>query len=244
MAKKVKKPISKPKKKGSSKKKKSGNIFTKLIVIIFVIILAFFLIFSVFKPSGKKQNIEQTKVEQKVKVEEKKAEKQPKKVEQKEEKTDKKEEKKIAETKAVEKSIKLIHNPDETIAVVGAVEFREEGVEPPNAEGIDDKKAEPFGGTPAILGNQGHRIINLAARLGEAATTIEAGWREVYLLFNRIQNRAEDTSQAEHVVAAANICAVADGEGVVRTALAKETLALLAIRVLIGTADTLRIVGL
>ena len=106
MAKKVKKPISKPKKKGSSKKKKSGNIFTKLIVIIFVIILAFFLIFSVFRPSGKNQNIEQTKVEQKVKVEEKKAEKQPKKVEQKEEKTDKKEEKKIAETKAVEKSIK------------------------------------------------------------------------------------------------------------------------------------------
>ena len=106
MAKKVKKPISKPKKKGSSKKKKSGNIFTKLIVIIFVIILAFFLIFSVFRPSGKKQVVEQTKVEQKVKVEEKKVEKQPEKVEQKEEKIDKKEEKKIAETKAVEKSIK------------------------------------------------------------------------------------------------------------------------------------------
>ena len=106
MAKKVKKPISKPKKKGSSKKKKSGNIFTKLIVIIFVIILAFFLISRAFRPSGKKQNIEQTKVEQKVKVEEKKVEKQPEKVKQKEEKTDKKEEKKTAETKAVEKSIK------------------------------------------------------------------------------------------------------------------------------------------
>ena len=106
MAKKVKKPISKPKKKGSSKKKKSGNIFTKLIVIIFVVILAFFLIFSVFRPSGKKQGVEQVKVEQKVKVEEKKVEKQPEKVEQKEEKIDKKEEKKIAETKAVEKSIK------------------------------------------------------------------------------------------------------------------------------------------
>lgn len=107
MAKKVKKPISKPKKKGSSKKKKSGNIFTKLIVIIFIVILAFFLIFSMFRPSVKRQNIEQTKVEQKVKVEEKKVEKQPEKVEQKkEEKIDKKEEKKIAETKAVEKSIK------------------------------------------------------------------------------------------------------------------------------------------
>ena len=106
MAKKVKKPISKPKKKGSSKKKKSGNIFTKLIVIIFVIILAFFLIFSVFRPSGKKQGVEQVKVEQKVKFEEKKVEKQLEKVEQKEEKIDKKEEKKIAETKAVEKSIK------------------------------------------------------------------------------------------------------------------------------------------
>ena len=121
MAKKTSKPISKPKKKGSSKKKKSGNIFTKLIVIIFVIILAFFLIFSVFRPSGKTQKVEQTKVEQKVKAEEKKVEK---KVEQKAEKKEekpvekdakqmKKEEKAIAEqdkkemeTKAVAKSIK------------------------------------------------------------------------------------------------------------------------------------------
>ena len=116
MAKKVKKPISKPKKKGSSKKKKSGNIFTKLIVIIFVIILAFFLIFSVFRPSGKtakvekptsqlveKQEKKDVKPTEKQKAEEDKMDKKEKK--DKEEKMDK-EEKKIAETKAVEQSIK------------------------------------------------------------------------------------------------------------------------------------------
>ena len=116
MAKKVKKPISKPKKKGSSKKKKSGNIFTKLIVIIFVVILAFFLIFSVFRPSGKtakvekptsqlveKQEKKDVKPTEKQKAEEDKMDKKDKK--DKEDKMDK-EEKKIAETKAVEQSIK------------------------------------------------------------------------------------------------------------------------------------------
>lgn len=110
MAKKVKKPISKPKKKGSSKKKKSGNIFTKLIVIIFVIILAFFLIFSVFRPNGNTQKVEKPTsqlVEKQEKKEIKPAEK-PKVVEDKKANKDKtdKEEKKAAETKVVEQSIK------------------------------------------------------------------------------------------------------------------------------------------
>ena len=88
MAKKVKKPTSKPKKKSGSKKKKSGNIFTRLIVIIFVAILAFFMIFSVFKPSGKNQKKEKTKIEQKVKSDNKE-----------------KKDQKAIETKTVEKSI-------------------------------------------------------------------------------------------------------------------------------------------
>ena len=103
MAKKVKKPISKPKKKGSSKKKKSVNIFTKLIVIIFVIILAFFLIFSIFRPSGKNHKIEKQVtevVEPEVKNDVKHA--SDKKPEIQEEKADKN----TAETVAVEKSIK------------------------------------------------------------------------------------------------------------------------------------------
>ena len=110
MAKKVKKPISKPKKKGSSKKKKSGNIFTKLIVIIFVIILAFFLIFSVFRPNGKTAKVEKPTsqlVEKQEKKDVKPAEKP--KAEEKtaaEVKKDEKTEKKAAETKAVEQSIK------------------------------------------------------------------------------------------------------------------------------------------
>ena len=110
MAKKVKKPISKPKKKGSSKKKKSSNIFTKLIVIIFVIILAFFLIFSVFRPSGKTAKVEKPTsqlVEKQEKKDVKPAEKP--KAEEKtaaEVKKDEKAEKKAAETKAVEQSIK------------------------------------------------------------------------------------------------------------------------------------------
>ena len=110
MAKKVKKPISKPKKKGSSKKKKSGNIFTKLIVIIFVIILAFFLIFSVFRPSGKTAKVEKP-TSQLVEKQEKKDVKPAEKQKAEEDKMDKKdkmdkEERKSAETKAVEQSIK------------------------------------------------------------------------------------------------------------------------------------------
>lgn len=109
MAKASKKPA-KPKKKGSSKKKNSKNIFTKLIVIIFVVILAFFMIFSIFKPSGKK-NIEKKetpKVTTEVTKETKPAEKPKTTAEKKdiEIKKDKKEEKKAAETKVVAKSIK------------------------------------------------------------------------------------------------------------------------------------------
>ena len=128
MAKKAKKPISKPKKKGGLKKKKSGNFFTKLIVIIFVLILAFFLIFNIFRPSGKNTKIEKpasptvkTEVIKDVKpTEEKQPEKDANTVEQKEEnpvvnenKEEKKQEKKTAdqekkaaETQVVAKSIK------------------------------------------------------------------------------------------------------------------------------------------
>ncbi|MBO7460656.1 MAG: hypothetical protein J6T53_07100 [Bacteroidales bacterium] len=110
MAKKVKKPISKPKKKGSSKKKKSGNIFTKLIVIIFVIILAFFLIFSVFRPSNKTAKVEKPTSQLVEKQEKKdvKAAENPKAEEKAtaEVKKDEKAEKKAAETKVVEQSIK------------------------------------------------------------------------------------------------------------------------------------------
>ena len=113
MAKKVKKPISKPKKKGSSKKKKSGNIFTKLIVIIFVVILAFFLIFSVFRPRDKTAKVEKP-TSQLVEKQEKKDVKPTEKQKAEEDKMDKKdkkdkmdkEERKSAETKAVEQSIK------------------------------------------------------------------------------------------------------------------------------------------
>ena len=113
MAKKAKKPISKPKKKGSSKKKKSGNIFTKILVFIFIIVLAFFLIFSIFKPSGKK-NTEKpatkqvtTEVKKETKVVESQNDKKDKEDKQdKKDKIDKKEEKKSAETKSVAKSIK------------------------------------------------------------------------------------------------------------------------------------------
>ena len=109
MAKAVKKTI-KPKKKSGSKKKKSNNFVTRLIVIIFVLILAFFLIFSVFRPSQKakgpetnttqiveeRQNnnvkpVENQKLEEEVKAEEKQTPK---------------EEKKAAETKVVAQSIK------------------------------------------------------------------------------------------------------------------------------------------
>ena len=109
MAKAVKKTI-KPKKKSGSKKKKSNNFVTRLIVIIFVLILAFFLIFSVFRPSQKakgpeanttqiveeRQNnnvkpVENQKLEEEVKAEDKQTPK---------------EEKKAAETKVVAQSIK------------------------------------------------------------------------------------------------------------------------------------------
>ena len=127
MAKKVKKPISKPKKKGGLKKKKTGNFLTKIIVIIFVLILAFFMIFSIFKPSGKDSIFKKsespkvkTEINNEVKpVSENKVETIENKVETDvempvtedvkqapaEDKTDK-EDKKAAETKVVEKSIK------------------------------------------------------------------------------------------------------------------------------------------
>ena len=112
MAKKVKKPISEPKKKGVAKKRKSGNFFTRLIVIIFVLILAFFLIFNVFKPSGKNHKVENP-TSQLVEKPDKKVKKTveiPEKAEMKNEetkleKTTEKEDKKAEETKAVERSI-------------------------------------------------------------------------------------------------------------------------------------------
>lgn len=122
MAKKGKKPISKPKKKGGSKKK-SGSFITKLIVIIFVAILAFFMVFSVFKPSGNKMNPDKQNVERKVKTEDKKSEKKADKKDDKkadkksdkkdvdknkkksDKKSDKKDDKNAEETKVVEKGI-------------------------------------------------------------------------------------------------------------------------------------------
>ena len=94
MAKATKKAI-KPKKIGGSKKKKSNNLITRLIVIIFILILAFFMIFSVFRPSNKPAKVEKAKVEQKIKTEDKKIEK----------KAETKAEAKAQETTAVEKSI-------------------------------------------------------------------------------------------------------------------------------------------
>jgi hypothetical protein len=110
MTKKVKKPISRPKRKGGSKSKKSNNFITRLIVIIFVLILAFFLIFSVFRPSPKAQGpeVKTTQI-----VEEQQNDKvkpvetpKPKEEVKVEEKTTPKEEKKAAETKVVAQSIK------------------------------------------------------------------------------------------------------------------------------------------
>ena len=96
MAKKVKKPISKPKKKGSSKKKKSGNIITKILVIIFILIFVAFFIFKFTRPSADKVKVETT-TSQVVENQKTKTEKPVEK--------DKKQAKKAAETKAVEKSI-------------------------------------------------------------------------------------------------------------------------------------------
>lgn len=87
MAKKGKKPISKPKKKGSSKKK-SSNFITRLIIIIFVLIFAAFFILKFMKNIGSKDKKQTQKTE----------------VVKKQEKKDK-EDKKAAETKAVETSI-------------------------------------------------------------------------------------------------------------------------------------------
>ncbi|MBR6091734.1 MAG: hypothetical protein IKQ09_02845 [Bacteroidales bacterium] len=110
MTKKVKKPISRPKRKGGSKSKKSNNFITRLIVIIFVLILAFFLIFSVFRPSPKAQGpeVQTTQI-----VEEQQNDKvkpvetpKPKEEVKVDEKTTPKEEKKAAETKVVAQSIK------------------------------------------------------------------------------------------------------------------------------------------
>lgn len=99
MAKKGKKPISKPKKKGSSKKK-SSNFITRLIIIIFVLIFAAFFILKFTKNIGSKDK-KQTQKTEVVKRQEKKDMKEKK---EKKEKKDK-EDKKAAETKAVETSI-------------------------------------------------------------------------------------------------------------------------------------------
>lgn len=99
MAKKGKKPISKPKKKGSSKKK-SSNFITRLIIIIFVLIFAAFFILKFTKNIGSKDK-KQTQKTEVVKKQEKKDMKD--KMEKKEKKD--KEDKKAAETKAVETSI-------------------------------------------------------------------------------------------------------------------------------------------
>ena len=111
MAKKGKKPISKPKKKGSSKKK-SSNFITRLIIIIFVLIFAAFFILKFTKNIGSKDK-KQTQKTEVVKKQEKKDMKEKKEKKDKEEKEDKKEkkekkdkeDKKAAETKAVETSI-------------------------------------------------------------------------------------------------------------------------------------------
>lgn len=97
MAKKVKKPISKPKKKGSSKKKKSGNIITKILVIIFILIFVAFFIFKFTRPSEVKVNKENTTSQ--VVENQKKQDKKDSK-----DKMNKMDKKSI-ETKAVEKSI-------------------------------------------------------------------------------------------------------------------------------------------
>ena len=119
MAKKVKKPISKPKKKGSSKKK-SNSFITRLIIIIFVLIFAAFFVLKFTKNIGskdKKQNpkTEVVKKEKKDKQEKREESKDKKDKKEEKEKTEKKkdkstkenkeQEKKATETTAVEKSI-------------------------------------------------------------------------------------------------------------------------------------------
>lgn len=105
MAKKGKKPISKPKKKGSSKKK-SSNFITRLIIIIFVLIFAAFFILKFTKNIGSKDKKQTQKTEVVKKQEKKDMKEKMEKMEKKEKKEKKdKEEKKAAETKAVETSI-------------------------------------------------------------------------------------------------------------------------------------------
>ena len=102
MAKKAKKPISKPKKKGSLKKK-SSNFITRLIIIIFVLIFAAFFILKFTKNISSKDK-KQTQKTEIVKKQEKKDKMEKKEKKDKQEKKDK-EEKKSVETKAVERSI-------------------------------------------------------------------------------------------------------------------------------------------
>lgn len=102
MAKKGKKPISKPKKKGSSKKK-SSNFITRLIIIIFVLIFAAFFILKFTKNIGSKDK-KQTQKTEVVKKQEKMDKMEKKEKKDKKDKKDK-EDKKAAETKAVETSI-------------------------------------------------------------------------------------------------------------------------------------------
>ena len=109
MAKKGKKPISKPKKKGSSKKK-SKSIITRLIIIIFVLIFAAFFVFKYTRSisSNDKKQAKKTEIVKKTDKKEVKKEKSDKKNEKSEKKKDKaakEQEKKAVETKAVEKSI-------------------------------------------------------------------------------------------------------------------------------------------
>ena len=112
MAKKVKKATGKPKKKSSPKKNKSGKFLTRFTVFLFVIVLAFFMIFSIFKPSAKKtseapvkQRVEtETKKEAKP-VETKKQDKAEKKEGTKDNKKAEEKQKKAEQTTAVSKSI-------------------------------------------------------------------------------------------------------------------------------------------
>ena len=87
MAKKGKKPISKPKKKGSSKKK-SKSIITRLIIIIFVLIFAAFFVFKYTRSisSNDKKQAKKTEIVKKTDKKEVKKEKSDKKKEKSEKK--------------------------------------------------------------------------------------------------------------------------------------------------------------
>lgn len=114
MAKKAKKPISKPKKKRGSKKSVSGGLLTKLIVIVFAIILIAFFALKYFKPSAKNDGKQATQLVEKQESTEIKDVKTPKaedkaqtdiKKENPSAKEQKKAEQKKEETKKVTKSI-------------------------------------------------------------------------------------------------------------------------------------------